>query len=130
MLRFGFGLVLMLTIAMVDMRFIQRLSYAHLRAGGVVLLVLVEMAIGNVGKGAQRWIELGGMQLAAVRADEAGAGPGAGALLVPSRVVGRGGQPLMLPDSADPALVLIPVGLMMKQPEPRHRGDADAVVGG
>ena len=60
MLRFGFGLVLMLCIAMIDIRFIQRMSWVAW-VGGVVLLVLV-LKMGNVGKGAQRWIELGGMQ--------------------------------------------------------------------
>ena len=59
-LRFGFGLMLMLSIALVDIRFIARLSW-FAYAGGVTLLLLV-MHMGHVGKGAQRWIELGGMQ--------------------------------------------------------------------
>jgi len=60
MLRFAVGLVMMLCIAMIDIRFIQRMSWLAW-LGGVVLLVLV-LVMGNVGKGAQRWIELGGMQ--------------------------------------------------------------------
>jgi rod shape determining protein RodA len=60
LLRFAFGLVLMLSIALVDIRFIARLSWVAY-AGGVALLVLV-LRMGHVGKGAQRWIELGGMQ--------------------------------------------------------------------
>lgn len=60
MLRFGFGLTLMLGIALIDIRFIARLSWPAY-AAGVVLLILV-LLMGNVGKGAQRWIELGGMQ--------------------------------------------------------------------
>ncbi len=59
-LRFAFGLMLMLSIALVDIRFIARLSW-FAYAGGVTLLLLV-MHMGHVGKGAQRWIELGGMQ--------------------------------------------------------------------
>jgi rod shape determining protein RodA len=59
-LRFGFGLVLMLSIALIDIRFLARLSWLAY-AGGVALLVLV-LRMGHVGKGAQRWIELGGMQ--------------------------------------------------------------------
>jgi rod shape determining protein RodA len=59
-LRFGFGLALMLSIALVDIRFIARLSWVAY-AGGVTLLVLV-LRMGHVGKGAQRWIDLAGMQ--------------------------------------------------------------------
>ncbi|MDR3535943.1 MAG: rod shape-determining protein RodA [Acetobacteraceae bacterium] len=60
-LRFGFGLVMMLGIAMVDIRFIARLAWP-LYGVGIALLVLVAR-MGHVGKGAQRWIELGGLQL-------------------------------------------------------------------
>ena len=58
LLRFGFGLVLMIGIAMIDIRFIARMSWLAYGAG-VVLLILV-LRMGHVGKGAQRWIELGG----------------------------------------------------------------------
>ena len=60
-LRFAFGLVLLLAIALVDIRFIARLSW-FAYAAGIALLVLV-LRMGHVGKGAQRWIELAGMQL-------------------------------------------------------------------
>jgi rod shape determining protein RodA len=60
-LRFGFGLVIMLSVALVDIRFLARLSWP-LYLVSVALLVLV-MRMGHVGKGAQRWIELGGLQL-------------------------------------------------------------------
>jgi rod shape determining protein RodA len=59
-LRFAFGLMLMLSIALVDIRFIARLSWLAY-AGALTLLVLV-LQMGHVGKGAQRWIELAGMQ--------------------------------------------------------------------
>jgi len=59
-LRFAFGLTLMLSIALVDIRFIARCSWPAY-AIGVGLLVMV-MVMGHTGKGAQRWIELGGMQ--------------------------------------------------------------------
>ncbi len=59
-LRFGFGVALMIGIALIDIRFIARMSWLAY-AGGVGLLVLV-LRMGHVGKGAQRWIELGGMQ--------------------------------------------------------------------
>jgi rod shape determining protein RodA len=60
-LRFGFGLILMLSLALIDIRVIARLSWPTY-ALALVLLVLVARA-GHVGKGAQRWLELGGLQL-------------------------------------------------------------------
>ena len=60
-LRFATGLVLMIGIALVDIRFIARLAWPSYCAA-LVLLVLV-MRYGVVGKGAQRWIELGGLQI-------------------------------------------------------------------
>jgi rod shape determining protein RodA len=60
MLRFAFGLMLMLSIALVDIRFIARLSWPAY-AVGLFMLALV-MRMGHVGKGAQRWIELGGTE--------------------------------------------------------------------
>lgn len=59
--RFCIGLAMMLGIALVDIRVIARLSWVAY-AGGVGLLIAV-MRMGHVGKGAQRWIELGGLQL-------------------------------------------------------------------
>jgi len=60
-LRFAAGLVLMIAVAMVDIRFIARLAWPSYFLS-LVLLVLV-MRYGHVGKGAQRWIEFGGLQL-------------------------------------------------------------------
>jgi rod shape determining protein RodA len=60
-IRFGFGLVLMLCLAMVDIRLILRFAWLGY-AVGIGLLVLVAMH-GQVGKGAQRWIDLGPLQL-------------------------------------------------------------------
>ncbi|HEV7265313.1 MAG TPA: rod shape-determining protein RodA [Falsiroseomonas sp.] len=60
-IRFGFGLVMMLSIALVDIRLVQRLAWLGY-AAGVGLLVLVALH-GEVGKGAQRWIDLGPLQL-------------------------------------------------------------------
>lgn len=58
--RFVFGLALMLGISLVDIRFIARLAWPTY---GVALGLLVLVArMGHVGKGAQRWIDLGGMQ--------------------------------------------------------------------
>jgi len=124
MLRFAVGLVMMLCIAMIDIRFIQRMSWLAW-LGGVVLLVLV-LVMGNVGKGAQRWIEFGGMQWQ----------PSELMKLVLVLALAswfhrasweRMGNPLFL---IPPILaVVIPVGLILKQP---NLGTAviTAVVGG
>jgi rod shape determining protein RodA len=60
-LRFITGLVLMVGIALIDIRFIARLAWPSYFLS-LALLVLV-MRYGHVGKGAQRWIEFGGLQL-------------------------------------------------------------------
>jgi rod shape determining protein RodA len=60
-MRFAFGLVLMLCIAMVDIRFLARLAWPSY-AVSLVLLVLVAR-MGHVGKGAQRWIEFGSIEM-------------------------------------------------------------------
>jgi rod shape determining protein RodA len=110
-LRFGFGLVLMLGIALVDIRFIARLSWP-LYGLGIALLVLV-LRVGHVGKGAQRWLELGGMQLQPSELMK---------LFLVLALASwfhrasweRIGNPLFL---VVPALaVLLPVGLIVKEP--------------
>ncbi len=110
-LRFGFGLVLMISIAMIDIRFIARLSWLSY-AVGIGLLVMV-LRVGHIGKGAQRWIELGGMQWQ----------PSELMKLVLILALAawfhkasweRMGNPLFL---IPPSLaVLLPVGLILKQP--------------
>ncbi|MDB5370790.1 MAG: rod shape-determining protein RodA [Roseomonas sp.] len=110
-LRFGFGLVMMLSIAMIDIRIIAKLSWLGY-ALGVGLLVLVALH-GQVGKGAQRWIELGPVQLQPSE------------LMKIMLVLGlaawfhrasweRVGNPLFL---IPPVIaVLVPVGMILKQP--------------
>ena len=111
LIRFGLGLTLMIGIALIDIRFIARMSWLAY-AVGVGLLVLV-LRVGHVGKGAQRWIELGGMQWQ----------PSELMKLVLILALAhwfhkasweRMGNPLFL---IPPALaVLLPVGLILKQP--------------
>lgn len=60
-IRFGFGLVLMLGIALIDIRVIAKLAWAAYL--GCVGLLIAVTQVGHVGKGAQRWIDLGGFQL-------------------------------------------------------------------
>jgi rod shape determining protein RodA len=59
--RFSVGVTGMLIIALIDIRWWQKLSYLAY-AGGIALLLLVEIA-GHVGMGAQRWIDLGFIKL-------------------------------------------------------------------
>ncbi len=60
-LRFAAGLTLLIAIALIDIRFIARLAWP---AYAVALALLVAVAhFGHVGKGAQRWIEFGGLEL-------------------------------------------------------------------
>ena len=123
-LRFGFGLVIMLTIALIDIRLIAKLSWVGY-AIGVALLVLV-LRMGHVGKGAQRWIDLGGtlwqpselMKIVLVLAL---------AHWFHKASWERMGNPLFL---IPPVIaVLVPVGLILKEP---NLGTAVicAVVGG
>ncbi len=59
--RLGIGFVLMVAVALVDLRFWYRWSYA-IFAAGLVLLVAVDVA-GSLSKGAQRWLDLGILRL-------------------------------------------------------------------
>lgn len=59
--RYGIGLVAMLAVAVIDIRFWFRMAYPAY-AAGLVLLIIVE-AMGQIGMGAQRWINLGFIQL-------------------------------------------------------------------
>ncbi len=60
-IRFAFGLVMMLCIALVDIRFLARLAWPFYAVSLALLAAVLRM--GHMGKGAQRWIELGGTQL-------------------------------------------------------------------
>jgi len=123
-LRFGFSLVMMLSIAMIDIRLIARFSWVGY-ALGVALLVLVALH-GQVGKGAQRWIELGPIQLQPSELMKI--------LLVLALAQWfhrasweRVGNLLFL---VPPTLaVLLPVGLILKQPN-LGTGLITAMVGG
>lgn len=57
MIRFAGGMVLLLAVAVIDIRFWLRHAYT-IYAVALVLLVAVEV-MGTVGMGAQRWIDLG-----------------------------------------------------------------------
>ena len=61
MARFGVGLVLMIAVAMVDLRQLMKIAYP-LYALSFVLLIYVDVA-GHTGMGATRWIDLKFIQL-------------------------------------------------------------------
>jgi rod shape determining protein RodA len=61
MARFGIGLILLLTIACVDLRVWMGIAYPAY-AVSLLLLVAVEL-MGRIGMGAQRWLELGPLAL-------------------------------------------------------------------
>ncbi len=61
MARFGFGLAVMFAVSMIDPRFWFQMAYPAY-AAGLALLVVVEV-MGHVGMGAQRWINLGFIQI-------------------------------------------------------------------
>ena len=109
--RFGVGLVIMLMIGLVDIRVIARLAWPAWFAAAVLLALVLRM--GHVGKGAQRWLELGGLQLQPSEMMKL-----ALVLALASwfhrASWERMGNPLFL---IPPALaVLIPVGLILKEP--------------
>lgn len=60
-IRFGAGLLIMLVLALVDVRFWMRIAYISYLVA-LALLGLVEV-MGEIGMGAQRWIDLGIFQL-------------------------------------------------------------------
>lgn len=61
MARFAVGIVLMLCVAVVDIRIWFRFSYAFY-GFALILLIAVEV-VGSIGMGAQRWLDLGVIQL-------------------------------------------------------------------
>ncbi|MGC8525175.1 MAG: rod shape-determining protein RodA [Acidibrevibacterium sp.] len=60
-LRFGLGLAILIATALTDLRLIRRLAWPLYGLG--VALLLAVARFGHVGKGAQRWIEIGAFQL-------------------------------------------------------------------
>jgi rod shape determining protein RodA len=60
-MRIAFGMIILLSVAMVDIRLIERLAWP-IYACGIGLLLLVALH-GQVGKGAQRWLDVGPIQI-------------------------------------------------------------------
>ncbi|GAN54180.1 rod shape-determining protein RodA [Tanticharoenia sakaeratensis] len=109
--RFGFGLVLMIGTALLSPRLLMRLS-GPIYIVAMALLVLV-LRMGHVGKGAERWINLAGLQFQPSEFAKI-----ALVLLLASWFSRLGhrrmGNPLWLIPAA--VAVLLPVGLVLKEP--------------
>ncbi len=61
MVRFGAGVAGMMIIALIDIRFWHRIAYPAYGAG--IILLIINETMGRIGMGAQRWIDLGFIQL-------------------------------------------------------------------
>jgi rod shape determining protein RodA len=110
-LRFGFGLVLMLSIAVIDIRLIARLAWLGYAVGlGLLVLVLLH---GNVGKGAQRWIDIGPLQLQPSELMKIMLALGLAAWFQRASWERMGNLLFLIPPAI---MVLVPVGLILKQP--------------
>ncbi|RFD19217.1 rod shape-determining protein RodA [Komagataeibacter melaceti] len=110
-IRFCFGLVMMLALALMSPGILVRMAWP-LYIFSIVLLVAV-LRMGHVGKGAERWIMLGGVQVQPSELAKI-----ALVLMLASWFhkisYRRMGNPLML---VPPALmVLLPVALVLKEP--------------
>jgi len=110
--RYGVALGLMLVVAVVDLKFWYRAAYP-IYVIAFLLLVLVEVR-GFIGMGAQRWIDLGVIQLQPSEVMKVAA------VLALARYfhnvsIDEIGKPLLLLVPA--GLVLVPAALVMKQPD-------------
>ncbi len=112
MMRFAVGMLVMLGVALVDIRAWMRWSYG-LYAMALVLLVAVQLH-GSVGMGAQRWIDLGFIQIQPSEIMKI-----AMVLALARYFHGASyqdvGRPLFLLPPL--AMVFLPVGLVLKQPD-------------
>lgn len=110
--RFGLGLILMLTISMIDIRLVMRYAYL-LYALVFALLIFVEVR-GVIGGGAQRWIDLGPINLQPSELMKV-------ALVL---ALARYFHSVSLEDAGRPLflilpvlMVFLPVGLILRQPD-------------
>ena len=111
LMRFAAGLVMMLCIALVDIRLIAKLSWA-VYGVSIGLLVMV-LRFGHVGKGAQRWLDIAGIQMQPSELAKIGL------IMVLAHWFHKAswervGNPLFL---LPPALMIaVPVALILKEP--------------
>ena len=112
LLRFGAGMVLLLGVALTDIRIWFRYAYP-LYLGALALLILVEI-MGSTGMGAQRWIDLRVIQLQPSEIMKVTMVLALARYFhgVASEEIGR---PFLLVPPL--AIVFVPAGLVMKQPD-------------
>lgn len=111
-MRFGVGMVLMLTVAVIDIRIWMRFAYVGY-AIGVLLLVAVEVK-GSIGMGAQRWLDLGVVQLQPSEVMKIAVVMALARYFHSATVEEARGYVFLLP----PILIaLAPVALIVKQPD-------------
>ena len=111
-IRFGVAALVMLAVALVDLRFWLRIAYGFY---AVVMLLLIAVELrGAIGMGAQRWIDLGVIQIQPSELMKIGA------MLALARYfnglsVEEIGRPLRLIVPA--FIILVPAALVLKQPD-------------
>ena len=110
-LRFGFSLVMMLSIAMLDIRFIAKFSWPFY--GFALLLLVLVLKMGHVGKGAERWLDIGPLQLQPSEIMKVALAMALASWFNRASWA-RVGNPLFLILPA--VAVLLPVGLILKEP--------------
>jgi len=111
-MRLGVAAIVMLVVALVDLRTWLRIAYGFY--GVVVLLLIAVQLRGAIGMGAQRWIDLGIIQIQPSELMKIAAMMALARYFngVPVEEIGR------LSRLITPALiVLVPAGLVLKQPD-------------
>jgi rod shape determining protein RodA len=111
MVRFGIGLTIMIVVALIDIR--TWISLAYPAYGASLLLLIGVETMGRMGKGAERWIDIGPFQLQPSELMKIAL------ILALSRYL----HGIHLEDVSKPtrlvpalALILIPAGLVLMQP--------------
>jgi rod shape determining protein RodA len=110
-IRFFTALIMMLAIAMVDIRLIAKTSWVVYAIGLVLLLVV--MKFGHTGLGAKRWMTLGGVEIQPSELMKLFLIMALAAYFHRASYE-RIGNPLFLLPAL--ALILMPVGLILKEP--------------
>ena len=108
--RLGIASVLMIIVANVSLRLLKKLSLGFYLAG--VLMLIAVIAFGEVGKGAQRWLDLGFLRFQPSEFMKL-AMPMMVASYLSSKVLPVGWKDLLV----SAGLVLVPVLLIAKQPD-------------
>jgi rod shape determining protein RodA len=109
--RFLTGLVMMLGIAMVDIRAIEKLSWPSYLLG--VLLLLAVMKFGHMGLGAKRWMTVGGVEIQPSELMKLFLAMAIGSYFKRATPEQTGNLIFVLPAVA---AILLPVGLILKEP--------------